>query len=61
MFLRYEMFNCLVEAAIQEAYRKCSCYPGYLYVSNNTCQGESLNCFRQVFYYLGKVYNVLSA
>ena len=49
----YEMFNCLVEAAVQEAYNECGCYPGYLLISNNTCYGDSLRCFKRVFYYLG--------
>ena len=52
-YRRYEMFNCLVEAAVQEGYSKCGCYPGYLVLSNETCHGASLNCFRQVFDYLG--------
>ena len=52
-YRRYEMFNCLVEAAVQEGYNKCGCYPGYLVLSNETCHGASLNCFRQVFDYLG--------
>ena len=47
------MFNCLVEAAVQEAYKNCGCYPGYLFSSNNTCYGHSFRCFKQVFYYLG--------
>ena len=51
---RYEMFNCLYEAALQEAVRKCSCYPGYLNPSNSSCSGQSLRCFQDVFYYLGK-------
>ena len=50
------MFNCLVEAAVQEGYAKCGCYPGYLILSNETCHGASLNCFRQVFDYLGTEY-----
>ena len=49
------MSNCLVEAAMQVANAKCSCYPGYLLLSNNTCRGESLNCFRKEFSYLGNV------
>ena len=52
-YCRYEMFNCLFEAAVQEGYNKCGCYPGYLVLSNETCHGASLNCFRQVFDYLG--------
>ena len=52
---RYEMFNCLVEAAVQQAYNECGCYPGYLVLSNNTCYGDSLRCFKRVFYYLGIV------
>ena len=49
------MFNCLVEAAVQQAYNECGCYPGYLVLSNNTCYGDSLRCFKRVFYYLGIV------
>ena len=38
---------------MQEGHRRCSCYPGYLRPSNNSCQGESLSCFRDVLYHLG--------
>ena len=49
-----------LEAAVQEGYSKCGCYPGYLVLSNETCHGASLNCFRQVFDYLGtKLCNIL--
>ena len=54
ILFRYEMSNCLVEAAIQEAYRSCECYPGYLFSSNDSCFGDSLNCFKTSLYYLGK-------
>ena len=47
------MMNCLVEAAVQEAYKECGCYPGYLVLSNNTCFGDSFRCFRRVFNDLG--------
>ena len=50
---RYGIYNCLMEAAMQEGYRKCSCYPGYLWPSNNSCQGESLSCFKHVLNHLG--------
>ena len=51
---RYEMSNCLYEAALQEAIKKCSCYPGFLNPSNSSCSGKSLRCFQDVFYYIGK-------
>ena len=38
---------------MQEGYRRCSCYPGYIRPSNNSCQGESLSCFKDVLYDLG--------
>ena len=57
---RYDMMNCLVEAAVQEAYKECGCYPGYLVLSNNTCFGDSFRCFRRVFNDLGiKVSDIL--
>ena len=46
-----------MEAAMQEGYRRCSCYPGYLRASNNSCQGESLSCFRDVLSDLGQFWN----
>ena len=42
---------------MQEAYRRCSCYPGYLRASNNSCQGESLSCFKDVLSDLGQFRN----
>ena len=66
---RYGMSNCLYEAAMQEAAGRCGCYPGhrdfyisfsvylcsgYVWKSETPCQGKALNCFEQVFYYLGK-------
>lgn len=45
---------------MQEGYRKCSCYPGYLRPSNKSCQGESLSCFRDVLYHLGYFRNIKS-
>ena len=53
--LRYDMSNCLVEAAVQVAHEKCSCYPSFLFLSNNTCFGESLSCFRKEFSYIGTI------
>ena len=50
---RYEMSNCLLEAAIQKAYEKCSCIPSYMFPSNDSCFGDSLNCFKSQMYYLG--------
>ena len=55
---RYEMFNCLYEAAMQEASSRCSCYPGFLSPSNSSCSGSSLKCFQDVFYYVGKYRSV---
>ena len=52
------MFNCLYEAAMQEAIKNCSCYPGYLSPSNSSCSGKSLRCFQDVFYYIGKYRSV---
>ena len=40
---------------MQEGYRKCSCYPGHLRPSNNSCQGKSLKCFKHVLYHLGHI------
>ena len=52
---RYAMSTCLAEAAIQEAHRQCSCYPGYLRASNKTCHAESLACFADVYSNLGTI------
>ena len=52
------MFNCLYEAAMQEAIFRCSCYPGFLSPSNSSCSGKSLKCFQDVFYYVGKYRSV---
>ena len=52
------MFNCLYEAAMQEASSRCSCYPGFLSPSNSSCSGKSLKCFQDVFYYVGKYRSV---
>ena len=53
LIIRYEMSNCLLEAAIQKAYEKCSCIPSYMFPSNDSCFGDSLNCFKSQMYYLG--------
>ena len=53
MVLRYGIYNCLMEAVLQEGSNRCSCYPGYLIPSNHTCQGESLSCFKNVINELG--------
>ena len=57
LIFRYGIYNCLMEASMQEGLRRCSCYPGYLMPSNNSCQGESLSCFRDVLYDLGYLQN----
>ena len=57
---RYGIYNCLMEAAMQEGYRKCSCYPGYLRPSNNSCQGESLSCFKHVLSHLGHIQYIIA-
>ena len=47
------MSNCLTEAAVQAASKQCSCIPGDFEVSNESCFGESLNCFMGVYQNLG--------
>ena len=56
-YCRYGIYNCLMEAAMQEGYRRCSCYPGYLRASNKSCQGESMSCFKDVLSDLGTFVN----
>ena len=50
----YSMSNCLFNAAIQEAKRKCGCTPGYIWISDKQCFGSSLKCFNNIVKNIGK-------
>ena len=54
---RYQMSNCLYEAAMQEA---SGCVPANIMKGDMPCLGKSLKCFNNVQKKLGKKSEVLT-
>ena len=66
-FYRYEMSNCLFEAAYERVLKECRCLPSFHapieaiedgYNATSTCKGPSLSCMKRILGLLGKLNTV---
>ena len=51
---RYEMTNCLFQAAADQIRERCKCDPGHYEIKSNICVGTDVACLKEVESELGK-------
>ena len=56
--IRYEMTNCLFQAATDKILSECECNTAHLNVSGNICRGQKLVCLNKVNAELGRLTEV---
>jgi hypothetical protein len=63
VFCRYEMSNCLFEAAYEEILHRCNCTPSFHQTGikeyPRICTGTKLRCMTRILHRIGK-FNVVS-
>lgn len=62
MFYRYEMSNCLFEAAYERVLEECECTPSFHQLAYedvpSICRGPSLTCMNRILRFIGKLNRV---
>ena len=61
-FYRYEMSNCLFEAAYENILKECHCMPSFHQLAHNEtdgiCTGPGLTCMNKILRFIGKLNKV---
>ncbi len=59
-FYRYEMSNCLFEAAYEKILQECNCTPSFhqLAYKMGICTGPGLTCMNKILRFIGKLNRV---
>jgi hypothetical protein len=62
-FYRYEMSNCLFEAAYERILDECNCTPSFhqLAYKMGICTGPGLTCMNRILRFIGKLNRVHAA
>ncbi len=59
-FYRYEMSNCLFEAAYERILQECKCMPSFHQLAHELgiCTGPGLTCMNRILRFIGKLNRV---
>ena len=57
-FYRYEMSNCLFEAAYERILEECNCTPSFHQLAHHKgiCTGPGLTCMNKILNFIGKTF-----